>query len=435
MHKKPLTYRADAKWIIVAVISLWVLSASPLVSQSERRSLRVWVDTVDLSVCEDKEFETWGVWLESFTATDTVVGFRAQDTVLGCSLVLYWDTSKIRLRPPYVRTPVQTLLGRFPRPRHVVDTLAGVLWLDYTVNETMREVVGQNIPLFYLTGHVKAEDTVTPIDGGARVNSIELTGVLGENVGTLEFLPGYVRVTRDTTPEYTGTLRTTDGILDTNRRDTVFVVVGNLFDKRVHEFQFALRADTAKFRFVDTVTAGTLAANSWSSQEIYLSDDSIFVRLDNNTTITTQDSVVIGVVLERKTDSAFQTKLLIPEFGINFASCLGKLIASEATVEGAKIPVKDTVSAVVNRDSESNVSKEISIAVEHERIRLDVGARTIENVLMYGITGDVVAQWPEVQKNKQFYLPLPRLSGGVYFLLLQEETGNLVYKQLFIQTK
>ena len=169
------------------------------------------------------------------------------------------------------------------------------------------------------------------LNGGARVNSIELTGVLGENVGGLEFLPGYVQVTRDTTPEYTGRLRTTDGILDTNRQDTIFVVAGNLFDKRVHEFRFSLRADTTRFRFIDTVSAGTLAANDWSSKRgPYISDDSVFVRFDNNVAITTQDSLAIGIVVERKTDSAFSATLQIPGFGINFASCLGKTIALQS---------------------------------------------------------------------------------------------------------
>ena len=434
MPKKDVLYDYRGWWVAVVGVLCWFMIASTLVAQSERRSLRVWVDTIDLNVCGDKEFETWAVWLESYTETDTVVGFRLQDSILGCSMLLFWDTSRIRLQPPYVLTPPQTVFGRFPSQRRIPDTLAGTIWLDYSADDKQREVIGTNIPLFYLTGRVRADDTVAPLDGGAKVNFLQLEGVLGDNIGELDFPSGFVRVTRDTTPEYTGRLRTTEGAFDTNRRDTVFVIAGNLFDKRVREFRFSLRADTTKYRFADTVGEGTLAREEWNSKEVVLSDDSIFVRFNEDVEITTQDSVVIGVIVERKTDSAFTGVVQIPEFGINFASCLGKLNTSEAIVTGLKIRIEDTTSTSVGYEQNNDIHK-IDVVVGSERIYVDVSDLNIKNILMYNVRGRVVAQWSEFVQDNVIDLPLQRLPGGVYFLVFENEKGKIWYKQVIIQTK
>ena len=424
--------RCEVCWgkMIIGIFFFLTITA-PATSQSTDRSLRVWVDTINLNVCEDKEFETWGVWVESFTEVDTVVGFRSQDTVLGCSLILLWDTSKIRLQPPYLLTPPQTLLGRFPEKKRNVDTAAGVLWLDFNADDKLRHVVGSNIPLFYLKGRIQAEDTVAGLNGGARVNTFELTGALGENAGRLGFTPGFVRVIRDTTPEYTGTLRTTIGELDTNRLDTISVIAGNLFENRVNEFQFSLLADTAAFFFADTVSEGTLAAANWDSREIYISDDSIYARFKSSSEILSQDSLVLRVVVERKTDSAFDSFVKIPEFGINIASCLGRLHASESAITGAAIPRKDTTITSIGLDDDP---QEI-VVVESGQLVLKLGATYIGSVLMYDVNGRIVEEWSEISKAKTLHLPLPELPGGVYYLILRSRDNEFWYKQLFIQTK
>ena len=432
MPKKSLTSRLKAQSMCVLSTVFFLLIAHSLYAQPERRSLRVWVDTIDLNVCGDKEFETWAVWLESSSETDTAIGFRKQDSVLGCTLILFWDTSKIRLQPPYVLTPSQTVFSSFPNKRAVPDTNAGALWLDYSADEKLRTVVRTNVPLFYLTGRVQTEDTVAPLNGGAKVNSIEIAGVLGENVGTLDFPPGFVRVIRDTTPEYTGTLRTTEADLDTNRLDTVSVIVGNLFDKRVNEFQFSLKADTSMYGFVDTVTTGTLASEAWDLREIVLSEDSLFVRLGKNDDLATKDSLVIKVVLARKTDSAFDGRLEIPVFGINFASCIGKLTTSGSSITGKKIPVKDTISALPNDPLEGS----IRIVQSDNKLRLDIiRAMNITDIMLYDLRGVEVAKWQGPGRDSRVSLPLPVLASGKYFLVLREEEGIMLHKQLHIQTK
>ena len=126
--------------------------------QTEGRSLRTWVDTLNLGLCEDRTFETWGVWIESASATDTVVGFRLQDSVLAVELTLRWDTSRVRLLPPYVLTPVQTLVGRLVSKVQGVDTVTGELFVSASADLSLRPAVGTGIPLFYLKGRVRPND-------------------------------------------------------------------------------------------------------------------------------------------------------------------------------------------------------------------------------------------------------------------------------------
>lgn len=434
MPRKPLLGKLKTQWLCALSTLILVLIVNPLAAQQERRSLRVWVDTIDLNVCGDKEFETWAVWLESFTDADTAIGFRKQDSVLGCTMVLFWDTSKIRLKPPYVLTPSQTVFSSFPNKRAIPDTNTGALWLDYSADDKLRTVIRTDVPLFYLTGRVQAEDTVAPLNGGAKVNSIDIAGVLGENIGTLDFPPGFVRVIRDTTPEYTGTLRTTEADLDTNRQDTVSVIVGNLFDKRVNEFQLALKADISKYKFVDTVTAGTLASKAWNTREIHISEDSLFVRVHDDNLLSTEDSLVIRIVIERQTDSAFTANIEIPVFGINFASCIGKLTTSGSVITGKKIPIKDTITALPNNAEEGSTGSLRVVQADNE-LRLYTGIENFVEITLYNLRGSEVARWPGAGRTGSLRLPLPIIAPGRYFLVLTEEDGKKVYKQLHIQTK
>ena len=314
--------------------------------QSEGRSLRTWVDTLNLSLCEEGTFETWGVWIESASSTDTVVGFRLQDSVLAVELTLRWDTSRVRLLPPYVLTPVQSLVGRLVSKVQGVDTVTGELYISASADLSMRPVVGTGIPLFYLKGRVRATDTTVGIpEGGARVQQLSLEGRLGEEVTTVRHLPGYVQVVRDTTPEYTGRLRLIGTDIDTATTGSVEVMGENIDSQRVRELSFSLVVDTAEVVFVEAFPLP--AGHPWSGVErnIELTDGRIDVRYgrSDGAELPTVDSAsLLEVLLQRTTDSQFVAEVDIVDGAINPTSCLGRITGMSGSVSGARIVPVDT---------------------------------------------------------------------------------------------
>lgn len=431
-------------------VLLWWIALGVLVSacystalaQSTERSLKVWVDTINLNVCEGRGFDSLGVWLESFVwseeedESDGYVGFRTQDSILAFTLTLQWDTSRIRLQPPYILTPPQSLFGRFPTKTQSVDTTAGTLYVSVAANENLRIVIGRDIPLFYLKGRVRAEDTIDMPEGGARVQFVDIEGKLGDNLGTVDFLPGFVRVIRDTTPEYTGSLRVTKGMLDTNRRDTVFAVADNLSDKRVREVRFAFKADTNAFMFIDTVEAGTLASTmTWTERQIDVRADSIFGRFVADADLTMADSVLIGIIIERTTDSGFSAGLEVTDFGINVASCLGKLRTFSATVEAEKIPEKeDTTTTSVWAAEISEEEGAIAVRQSAGGGLLIVTGMGVEEIVLFDLSGRMVQRWSGTDRIDNGISIPPHMPGGRYFLAIRDKNRRIWYKQIFIQT-
>lgn len=409
--------------------------------QSAERSLRVWVDTISLNVCEGREFDSLGVWLESFVwnnqieKTDNYVGFRPQDSVLACTMTLQWDTARIRLQPPYILTPPQTLFGRFATKVQSIDTVQGTLYVSVAANENLKIVVGKDIPLFYLKGTVRAEDTVDLPEGGARTQYLDIEGTLGDNVGTVDFQPGFVRVARDTTPEYTGTLRTSNEALDTNRRDTIFVIGNNLSNKRVSELRFSLKGDRNSFRFTDTVEAGTLASSGiWRSKRVDIYEDSLYVEFAADAAIESPDSLLIGIVIERTTDSAFSSRLDISEIGINVASCLGKLEGGAGEVTAEKIPEKeDTTTSVAAAGGGSGT--EIVVLHHGPRVEVRLNGITATEGWLYDISGRVTERWNGETLERGIKIEGEgRMSEGTYFLVILDRNRRIWYKQIFIQT-
>lgn len=443
MHSNVMGWqRYWAVWLYL-VIGIVNLAASEAASaQSAERSLRVWVDTVDLNVCEGRAFDSLGVWLESFTwneeleKADPYIGFRTQDSVLACTITLQWDTSTIRLQPPYILVPPQTLFGRFATKVQSVDTAKGTLYVSVAANENLKIVVGKGIPLFYLTGSIRAVDTVDLPNGGARTQYLDIEGTLGDNVGTVDFQPGFVRVIRDTTPEYTGTLRVSEGMLDTNRHDTIFVIAGNLSNKRVTELRFALRADTSKFQFIGTVDTGMSASpGSWRSKDIALSADSISIELIADAAITDRDSVVLGIILERTTDSGFTTALQVSEFSVNALSCLGNLKSYSGTVAALKISAQDTTTTSVQREDLENSGTEIVVVQLPGSVRVVFQNIRAEEARLYDIAGRVVETWRgEELRNGMEIVEAGAIPSGTYFLTVRGHDERIWYKQIVIQT-
>lgn len=425
---------------VLIAIGCWITAGSAF-AQVEERSLIVWVDTINLNVCEGREFDSLGVWLESFVwneeleRTDRYVGFRSQDSVLAVTMTLQWDTSRIRLQPPYILVPPQTLFGRFPTKVQSVDTTKGTLYVSVAASENLRIVVGKDIPLFYLKGRVRAVDTVNLPDGGAMTQYLDIEGKLGDNVGTVDFQPGFVRVIRDTTPEYTGRLRVSDGMLDTNRLDTIFVIADNLADRRVNEVRFALKGDRDALRFVDTVATGMLSSSGiWRSRRVEILEDSIFAEFIADEAIAVHDSTVIGIVVERATDSGFSSKIDVTEFGINPASCLGKLESFSGQVTAAKIPEKDTTTSVLGEETRGN-GTEIVVIQRGGSIQLTFETIVAEEVLLYDMTGRVVGQWSGMEVKTGMEIGVgDNLKRGTYFLMIRDKDRRIWYKQIIIQT-
>lgn len=314
--------------------------------QSEGRSLRTWVDTLNLPLCEQGTFETWGVWIESASSTDTVVGFRLQDSVLAVELTLRWDTSRVRLLPPYVLTPVQSLVGRLVSKVQAVDTVTGELYISASADLSLRPAVGTGIPLFYLKGRVRPSDTAVGIpEGGARVQQISLEGRLGEEVTTVRHLPGYVQIVRDTTPEYTGRLSLIGTDMDTANTDSIEVTGENIDSQRVRELSFSLVVDTTAVMFAEVLPLAV--DHPWGDVErsIELADGRIDVRYgrsDGAELPTVGTASLLEVLLHRTTDSQFIAEVEIVDGGINGTSCLGRVTGMAGSISGARIVPVDT---------------------------------------------------------------------------------------------
>lgn len=433
--------KAGAKAVQRVVVGLLFcfLAAAPASGQQEARSLRIWVDTLNLGLCGERTFDErdFGVWLESSTETDTVVGFRLQDSVVAMSLTLQWDTSRIRLTPPYILTDVQTIFGRYPSKTQFVDTNSGVLYVTVSSDVSLRPAIGSNIPLFYLKGYVREADTPVGMPaGGARVQSVEIEGTLGDNLGTIRFLPGFVQVLRDTTPEYTGYISTTLGNLDTNRRDTIDVIATNIGERRVKRLAFSLEADPTSFRFVETLELDRLGLWGWNVSDILLDGERIEVALEADAPIASvSDSVLFKVVVERTSDSAFSSEIVIEDIELNSETCLGRMSGGRGTILAARIPLPpdtvDTITMVVERDERRT---RVRGYWSGEGIRLSGSLNDIEAVTLYDYIGRVVQKWEGKECQVEELRVTTSLAHNLYFLMIQDEHGKQAYQQL-IQTQ
>lgn len=346
--------------VLAALIVTTIVSVERGSAQTEGRSLRTWVDTLDIPLCEEKTFDTWGVWIESASTTDTVIGFRLSDSVLAVEFTLRWDTSRVRLLPPYVLDPVGTLVGRFVSKVQAVDTTTGELFVSASTDQSFRPSVGVGIPLFYLKGRVRASDTAVGLPaGGARIQNLTIEGKLGDQATTVRHHPGFVQVVRDTTPEYSGILRV-DGVdLDTNRLDTMEVRAENLDGQRVRRLSFGLAVDTADVRF--TTVLPLEAGHPWEGVRRQIDRsagriDVLYGEDDGEDLPPIGESPLLRWGVERTTDSQFVATVELLEADLNRTSCLGRLIGTGGMIAGARIMPVDTgrndttISVVIGHD-------------------------------------------------------------------------------------
>ncbi len=428
-----------AKVVLLAWVGMVGLSGRGE-AQSEERSLRIWVDTIDFGLCrvdEGRRFEDWGVWVESSTASDTVLGFRLQDSVLACEIVVRWDVSTVRLEPPYILVPPQTLFGRFPSKVQDVDTNNGYLYVTVSADANQRPVIGTNIPLFYMKGRlVESDTTIEPPAGGAKPDLFRiLEGNLGNNIGSSRFIPGFVRVLRDTTPEYTGTIRISDADLDTNRIDTVSLYVGNLADKSVREIAFSISAEGGDFRFVDTVTTGAERAEEWSGREVTIEPGRITGHFTSNVEVQSRDSLILRILLERTTDSGFDAALTIDEFSVDEFSCIGKLRVENARVVAKEIPADTADTTVSVRGSEGEQEREgIEVFQERGALRIIPGIwGPVQSVAIYDAKGARILYRDDFSSGREVLVRLEeRVGEGMYFIVVRC-SERIFWNRQFIQ--
>ena len=434
--------------IMLLLIGAGIATSERGIAQSEQRSLRIWVDTLGFNFCEvensaemenDVLFDNWGVWLESFADEDTTIGFRVQDSVLVCTLTLRWDTSRIQLQPPYILTPPQTVFGRFASKVQSVDTVEGLLWVSVSPapEGAIRPAVGTGIPLFYMKGKLKrGEELVEPPEAGARVQSIEIEGKLGENLGSSRFISGFVKVQRDTTLEYAGTLKVTEGDLDTNQVDTVELYVRNIANHKVREIRFSLINEGAGVKFVDTIEAGPGRTGEWNVRDLTVTSEKITGYFTSDADITSDDSLLVRILLERTTDSAFESSLIIDEFSLNEQSCLGKLFVENAGVVGKLIPTDtvDTTMSVVNRSRGEESGVEVVLSKETNILQVTSARQSsIQSVTIYDIKGSRIAYVENLERGKSVVVKMEKnVRRGKYFVVIRGSEGRFWNRQFIL---
>lgn len=389
---------------------------SPDTSAQQTRPLNVWVDTVRFNVCDGTKVFLLAVH------TDPIL---IQDSVVSASMVLAWDISKIDLEDQII-TSTETLGFQFDQ-KQAEKTPDGTMYIQLG-SSSLRPVAGSK-PLFYVKGIVKAPDTLGGLDGWVYLDPMSI-----HIFGNTEFSPidsrtGFVRVSRDTTPAYTGTLAIPASSFDTVRLDTVALTIQNLKGRRVKEVSFALKADAGNYEFIDTLQRGTLADSAWSLKNVAITPDSIGGEFVSSTDLTS-DGPLLRVIIRRRNDSAFTGTLMVTQFRVNRESCLGKLIRQNGSIVAAAIPKKqDTASGV--EDDRRNGSA-IGIIVERERNAVVVvgermEGRTVEIFDVVGTRLPLESVEPAGASGLRARLGLEPPS-GTYFLVLRGR-DEIVYKQ------
>lgn len=433
-------FRTAVGRIILPIAILFLFSlAPPQAGAQTERSLRTWIDTVDQPLCGEGEFDKWGVWFESAGDRDTTIGFRLQDSVLSVELTLRWDPKRVQLLPPYVLDPVSTLLGRFVSKVQGVDTATGELYISASTDQSFRPSVGERIPLFYLKGRVRPTDsTFLPPEGGAKVQRISIEGRLAESISSVRHEPGFVQVTRYTTPEYTGRLEIDDLDLDTLREGTIALYARNFGDRRVTNLSFVLRSDSSKIVIRDVILPAT--GNPWQELVSVERRDSntVIVRVGNSNDdpISTIDDTVplLKVVIARREDSIFGTNVVIEQIAFNETSCLGKVDSGSGRVLGATIDTtKDDPVGVVVRDNHVRITDLAEWIVRQSNGEWIIVDPRIQRVEIYDLTGRVMGRYQSGGSNRvRFEGETPY--SGLILAVVSLRDGSRIHVKQYIES-
>ncbi len=408
-------------WLTIAVVAVMSCLFSPVTPAQQSRSLTVLLDTVRLNVCGPKEF------LMPVSIGDVPL----QDSLVGARIYLAWDVQTIEF-DDLVITSSETIGYTFSRKTATRDKEAG--WMFIEMGDTnLKPATGSDKPLFYLSGRVKAADTVDGLYGWVQVLSVSFES-------SVRYTPidlgntGYVRVVRDTTPGFTATLSSTTGSFDTLRADTITLSVQNTRDRRVKEIRFGIKADTNHYEFADTIETGTLAGTvNWNVKELSITPDAIEGRFQSDTDLNAEGAL-IKIVLRRKNDSAFASTLTVDRFSVNRESCLGRLVRQSAQVSGETISKKDTGTSFVGYDwRKASESIRLIPSPQGEMVTIIAEDLAVVEVMIVDMWGGRLSTQPMERIDAstlrvRFEIPPP---SGTYFVALRDRNG-IGYKQFTI---
>ncbi|MDB5035907.1 MAG: hypothetical protein JWQ98_3148 [Chlorobi bacterium] len=399
------------------MVVMSLLGSPEATAQQSRVSkpLTVWVDSASFNVCDGSKVFLLGVWTSPISV---------QDSLVSMDIYLAWDISKLDFESLAV-TSSGTIGSQFDSKS--VDKLPeGGLHVQLG-NLSLRPVYGSGKPLFYIKGSVIAPDTVKSPDGWVDVTSIDPYGKT--NFEPIDYQPGYVRVHRDTTPDYTGMLSVMGGSFDTMRVDTVTLTTTNLKGHRVNEVTFALKADTSNYYFVDTIQRGTIADSSgWTTKNLVVTPDSIGGRFVAQSSLTV-DGPLLNIVIRRKNEKGFTSELRVSRFAVNAQSCLGKLTFQNGQIMADPIPVD---SGTVGVEEERRGERAVSIWPDDQRgsITVRAGGMEIEEVIIYDAMGQMlpIRQMDRIDASSLRVRLAGQPSNGTYFVILRGR-NEIVYKQ------
>ena len=325
---------------IVAMIMLVALCSPVLQSQSVR-PLTIWIDTTIIHPCDQKKF-LLKIWSSYQSDTGRVVGFTKEDSLFVVTLSLQWDRSKFDINP---NPPVSGhIAGRAFRRTVTKDPKQGNLYIEFggiDDNLQLRPFFGTGIPLLVFEATVTSPDVFAGLNGWAEVLG-NLTIEAAKPFDLVARRTGFVHVQRIPLPQFVAKATAASANFDTLQQTTVALKLENVKDQRVKEIAFTLRSDTAWYRFIDTATQGTIAAEEgWKVRQLQVSADSISGLLQRDSALTT-DGTLLNVVLQRATDSAFSKAIIVENFRVDTGSCISRSDRENGVVVAARIVRPDT---------------------------------------------------------------------------------------------
>lgn len=410
-------------WFPIALTAVIHCLCSPAAQAQATRPLTIQMDSVRFNVCDD---------IKTFLIPVRIGDIPVGDSLVGLEMYLGWDKTTIEIEDQAILS--SETLGQQFADRNVVRDRDNGTMLVQLGNTTLKPVAGTGKPLFFLKGKVIAPDTV-----GGNFGWIQVFSATFESKTKFDPIdmskPGMVSVTRDTTPAFTGAMSVDAASLDTAHADTVTLTIGNLRNRRVRRIDFSLRVDPSYVGFLDTIQTGTIADQGiWASKEVNITSEVVSGTLVAQSDLKT-DGALLRLVLQRRTDSAFQSTIDVLNFNVNGSSCLGKLLVQGAAVDAKAVKKEDTSASVVeDRAGERGEAIRVECDQSTGVITIHSGGEEIAEVEIFDVNGERLLRQP-VERDGASTLRV-RLTtvppSGSYFVGLLGR-NEIVYKRFTIK--
>lgn len=379
-------------------MSLW----SPAARAQQQREVRMRLDTITRNVCGSKTFQM------ALSIGDVPVA----DSLYGGHITFSWDRTAIKLED-FVVVGTTTLGGSLmATPTVVRDLNAGILYVELGTLGS-KPISGSGKPLLFLQGTITAPDTVD--NGYGWVDVVDAEFISSVQYDPLLHFAGLVRVVRDTTAAYTGSLVVESELIGAREDSTqVTLRLDNVGGRRVREVHAEAVIGGGAVRFVDTVTAGTLYADrNWVSRSVEIQDDTVRIDLVDTVDLAISGDLITFIV-ERTTDSAATVPVELRRFTVNTNTCLGKLIRSDGIV-AVQQRERDTASGGFEE-----VGNEEGPIVITEVGGLEVrGARGMSYLEVQDVQGRRVVQATREEEGRDEWRVRAELATGTYLIALR----------------